>query len=323
MASDAQTKYSKKYSSQEMESKVLNLLEDFTINSRGLNINQISTTLGINRNTTSKWLNTLKAKNLIISRKDGVSTLFYKADNKNILNAGPYVLTVEYFPDKSKEDEKIAIKSSNDAFINRINELRDSIVGKDIFSVFPFKNYKDYFQEFLLSSISSIGHGEKVITENQSFTDEYDKKESFLFKIFYKQIDDEYVISFQDLTLLRNLEEQLVNSDSISKILNLITDKYITIQTQDYKVIKANQTALDKFNGGKMLIPFEPISCLDFFSLKNIAKEDFIGQKAIKSDKSQSQGFKIDKIDYTFTALPIKSIETDLKGFILIVEKIK
>ena len=339
------SKYSKKYSSEEIEKVVLDLLEG---NTRGLNINDISKMLSINRNTVSKWLNTLEAKHKIISRKQGVSNFFYKVEHVNDINPGIYVITIEivnrelrelidnlssenldnvnYEKLKEKFDTGIIIRVANNMYLNRIGEVSMTVEMSNLFSFYPFKDYSTFFYSFLLKAISSVEKDHETYSERKSFAPEEDgKKETFLINVLsHSDNPYQYDLNIQDLSLLRLLEEQLINTDSVSKILNLIDDKYITIQSNNHKVIMANKLALNVYYNGKE-IAFETIKSFDFFNVSKVDKINFVGQKALETHTKESAIYpcKVNesKKNFTFTAIPIKAHETDLEGYILVVEE--
>ena len=138
---------SKRYNLEDLEKKIFDLLDR---NPRGLNINQIASLLEINRNTISKWLKTLEAKNKIISRKTGVSNLYYKGGKKTNILAGPYVLIVEKIlaekvdsTSENVKNDKLIIKRSNTMYLERINEIKESFIGSGLFIFFPFCDFRD------------------------------------------------------------------------------------------------------------------------------------------------------------------------------------
>lgn len=335
------SKYSRKYTAEEIEREVLSLLED---NSTGLNINDISRLLEINRNTISKWLNTLEAKNKIISRKIGVSNLFFKVNQSKELSAGPYIITfeiinkelkdhienmsLEELKSKSFDDLKInfknclIIRKANNMYLNRVNEVEATILMKDLFDFYPFKDEPSKFDSFLFEALVKISKTQEKISKKISIPNEDGNNETFLIKVLpHGKIKGQFDLDIQDLTLLRLLEEQLINSETVTKILNLIADKCITIQSQDDKVIMANELALKKYYNG-LSISFEVIKSYDFFNLKNITKGKFVGQKSLISNTTESDVYTIAGIKNKFTAIPIKAQETNLEGYILLVEEL-
>ena len=309
-SSSEQSKYSKRYTPEEMEKDIVALLQ---ANSHGLNINQISQMLDINRNTISKWLKTLEAKNKIVSRKSGVSNVYYKSGIRDI-SPGPYVLTIEY-------DQKVIIKKVNETYLNRLNEIKESLIGMDLYRFYPFNEMKDEFTEFLKEAVEQLNNGEEGVSKELSISNPDGKIETYSFKItIFSEKDDHYNINFEDLTLLKLMEEQLLNSGSILKILNLISDNYISIQSQDHKVIMANKKTLNDLNNGRQLTS-EPIFCYDLFRNKSSECEDCIGKLAIKKGQKQQTTYKVNGKEILFEAIPIESSETSLKGYILISKK--
>lgn len=319
------SKYSKRYTAEGLEKLIIDLLEK---NSRGLNINQISNQLEINRNTLSKWLKTLEAKNKIISRKIGVSNLYYKAESKDKIFPGPYVLTIEFSEAKSKSNNnegdekpeyKFRIKQSNNVYISRLYELRENLIEADLFKFYPFSDYKVELTNLLVEGFTFLhSNPDKSFSKKITFNASDDKTESFLFEI--KPFSDKknyFIVQFDDLTLIKFAEQQLLNSETIFKILNLFNDSFVSVQSQDYKVVVANKKALDELNDGRALSP-EPIYCDDLYRNNNASN---IGKSAMETNKDQFTTFKISNETYHVTAIPIDASETDMKGFILVLKK--
>ncbi len=307
-SSEQSKKYSKRYSSEELEKPIIALLDD---NPHGLNINQIAQQLDINRNTISKWLKTLEAKNIIVSRKLGVSNLYYKVEKTNEIFPGPYIITVE------AEKDTFKIKKSNNNYLNRIREIKESLIGNNLFKYYPFNESEDLFKNFFENAINSL-RTDEFIKKKISLKNSDDKNESFIFKVTqFPDKKDNFIIEFEDLTLLKFQEEQLLNTDSVSTLLNLFTDSYISIQNQDHKVIMANKRTLDDFNKGLELTS-EPIFCYDLYRDESIECIDCIGKKAIETGSRQKTEYEIGGKNREFEAIPIESAETKMKGYILI-----
>ena len=312
MASSSDSKYSRRYSSEELEKPILELLDS---NPHGLNINQIAQQLEINRNTISKWLKTLEAKNKIISRKTGVSNLYYKSKQQTGIFPGPYVLTVEVI------NGKFIIKQSNNMYINRINEINESLIGADLFNFFPFSEYASDFEEFLNEAIKHVDGTDDIFSEKIEVRNQDNVTETFSFKISnFPKKPQQYIIEFQDLSLVKIYEDQLVNPDSFGKLLNLFTDAYVSIQSQDFKVIMANKNVINDFNNG-ITIRSEPIYCYDLYRNKSSPCEDCVCSKALETGKKQKIRFDLKGKPYDVETIPIQSSEVDLKGFIFIAKE--
>ncbi len=311
-SSSDQSKYSKRYTPEGMEKVIIELLER---NPHGLNTHQLAQQLEINRNTLSKWLKTLEAKNKIISRKMGVSNLYYKTELKNNFYYGPYILKIE------KNNGKIIIKQSNNIYLSRINEIQESLIEADLFKFYPFSDYEEEFRNFFKTvfenlNVTTGSYSEKIVLKNSD-----DKRKVFLFKFaHFPEKENQFTVNFQDLTLLKLAEDQLLNSDSISKILNLFTDSYITIVSNDFKVIMANDKTISDFNDG-ITIGQEPIYCYDLFNNGQKNWEDCFGKLAMETNMMQEGTIKINNQDYMVKAIPINSAETDMKGYILVLKK--
>ena len=305
-------KYSKRYSLEELEKDILDLLDR---NPHGLNINQIGSQLEINRNTISKWLKTLEAKNKIISRKTGVSTLYYKSEKKNPILAGPYFLVIE------RAGEKFLIRKANTMYLDRINEINESLIGSDLFDFFPFNEEKERIKQFLLSAFQSLTPEKEIFTDKIELRSPDDTKELFIFKIMSNETkQNQYLIEFSDLTLSKLIEDQLVNSQTFQLLLDLFKDSYISIQTNDGKVLMANNNVIDHFNNG-MPLTTDPVFCFDLFRNKSSICENCIGIKAMKENKPQQEIANLKGESFDIETIPIKSAETDLKGYIFVAKR--
>jgi DNA-binding Lrp family transcriptional regulator len=303
------SKYSKRYSLEELEGPIIALLEG---NSHGLNINQISNQLEISRNTVSKWLNTLEVKNKIISRKMGVSTLYYKAEDNSGIYPGPYVLIVEYVNNSFK------IKRSNIMYLKRINEINESLIGANLFKFNPFNDYEEEFTEFLIRGINSLND------ENATFSDRINlnnattnKVESYSFIISkFADKENQFSIEFHDLSLIKLSEEQLLSPSAVSTILNLFEEYFLSIQTEDFKIIMANKKVLDMFNNGQELTS-EAVYCYDLFRNRNSPCTDCVGRRSLESGKKEFDTYKINNNQFLFEANRIENKDSELKGYIL------
>lgn len=312
-SSSEPSKSSKRYSSEELEKDVLKLLDE---NPHGLNINQIAQQLDINRNTVSKWLKTLEAKNKIISRKMGVSNLYYKAENSDDIFPGPYVITIE------KSSNNYFVRNVNNNYLKRFNEIRENLIGNDLFKFSPFIDYREQFYLLLSHAIESLSDNSDSFTEKIDLRSSDDKLESYRFKIdHFKDKDNQFTFNFQDLTLLKLTEEQLLNSDSISKILDLFLDCNVAIVSDDSKVIMANKKTISDFNND-IDLEIEPVYCYDLFNTGLAGMcENCIGKLAIESNQIQEDSITINGKNYNRKAIPIESTETKLKGYILVLTK--
>lgn len=311
-SSSDSSKSSKRYSSEELEKDVFKLLDE---NPHGLNINQIAQQLEINRNTVSKWLKTLEAKNKIISRKMGVSSLYYRAENSNDIFPGPYVITVE------KSSNTFLVRNVNNNYLKRFNEIRENLIGNDLFKFFPFVEFKDQYQLLLNHAIESLVDNADVFTEKIALRNSDDKEESYRFKIdHFKDKENQFTLNFQDLTLLKLTEEQLLNSDSVSKILDLFQDSNIAIVSDDFKVIMTNKKTLHDFNND-IDLDIEPVYCYELFNTGTSACENCIGRIALESNKIEEDSISINGQKYHRKAIPIESSETKIKGYILVLSK--
>lgn len=304
---DKQKKFANRYSMEVFEEKIVSLL---SVNTNGLNINQISQQLEINRNTVSKWLKALEVKNIIVSRKTGVSTLYYLVEKTDEIFPGPYVLNVEL------GNKILEIKTSNDTYLKRISDIRENLIGLDLFKFYPFNEFDSKLKNSFLDDIKNLDLGD-MYKNTITFSNQEDKTESFSFTIIhFKNKIESFTITFEDLTLLKFQREQFLTSDSVEKILDLFTDSYISIQSDDHKVIMANKKTLDDFNESKALTS-EPIYCFDLLRGRSAECPGCIGNKAIKSGLNASTEYQTKKEKCRFEAIPIES-ETKLKGYILV-----
>lgn len=319
MDSSESKKSSNRYSLEDLEKKIFDLLDT---NPHGLNINQIASLLEINRNTISKWLKTLEAKNKIISRKTGVSTLYYKTEKKTNILAGPYFIVVERtISEKTAKTDKFIIKKFNTMYLDRINEINESLIGSDLFNFFPFNEYREKLIEFLQQAIKSLTTEKEIYSDKIELTSPDESKEIFQFKIMaFEDKTNQYVIEFSDLTLSKLLEEQLVNSETFQLLLDLFQDKYISIQTSDGKILMANHNVIADFNNG-MPLTNEPVFCYDLYRNRSNLCDNCPGIQSIKKNKKQHESYELKGQKFEIDAIPIKSKDTDLKGYIFFAEK--
>ena len=148
-------KFAKRYSD-ELDKQIIELLEN---NPLGLNINQIASHLHINRNTISKWLKALEAKNKIISRKTGVSNLYYKSEITDGIFPGPYVLTVEYM------NNKFIIKQSNKTYSKRLKLIQESLLEADLNNFYPFNEFETNFDTFFAKALKYLKENHEIFAE--------------------------------------------------------------------------------------------------------------------------------------------------------------
>lgn len=308
-SSESTKKFAKRYS-KELDKQIIELLEN---NPLGLNINQISSHLSISRNTLPKYLKALEAKNKIISRKTGVSNLYYKSDIKDGIFPGPYVLTVEMVNNKFK------IKKSNNEYAKRLKVVHESLIENDLNDFYPFNEFKTEFDSFFAEALKHLKENHEQFIGKISITNEEEKTETFSFIISpFGEKKNQFSIKFEDLTLLNVEKNQLLNSDSVSKILDLFIDDYVTIQNDDHQVIMANQKTLDDLNNGKELTS-EKIFCYDLFRNKSQC-ENCIGKLAMDNGTSHSDSYIFEGQKYIAMAVPITSDDYK-KGYILITKK--
>lgn len=258
--SDAK-KFGRRYKLDKFKDQVIKELEKFP---NGLNINQISDNLKINRNTTSKYLKTLEATNDVISRKIGVATLWYKAEKNKQKLPGPNIITT-----RKIELERIEIENTNEIYASSISKQRESLIGKNLWDFYPFNDYendlKTFFEECLHSgSSTNKTHFSQTITLSKK-TEDQDKELILKIELILPQgiQGEQLTISYYDLSFQKELEKELLNSSSFTTILNMVPD-YLSICTRDHKVILANRPVLETFNENQEL-PVEDVYCFDLF----------------------------------------------------------
>ena len=206
-------------------------------------------------------------------------------------------------------------------YLDRIIEINESLIGSDLFDFFPFNEEKERIKQFLLSAFQSLTPEKEIFTDKIELRSPDDTKELFIFKIMSNETkQNQYLIEFSDLTLSKLIEDQLVNSQTFQLLLDLFKDSYISIQTNDGKVLMANNNVIDHFNNG-MPLTTDPVFCFDLFRNKSSICENCIGIKAIKENKPQQEIANLKGESFDIETIPIKSAETDLKGYIFVAKR--
>ena len=304
------SKYAIRYTPDEFETKIIPLLKK---NSKGLSISQIAHSLNINRNTVSKYLKTLEARNIIVPRKTGVTTLWYHFEKNSRNYSGPYILVIEL----KGEEGNIEVNQTNSTYANRIHEIPESLIGASIWNFSPFKEFQDPLTEYFEEGFAHIYSTGELYSRTLNLKTQEGKPASYLFKLdTFKENNKQFTLEFHDLTLQREIEFKLLNTNSFDQILDLFDDFYLSIQTEDFKVIKASKKVLDDFNNGKELTS-EILHCYELYQNKNKVCENCPALKSLQTDKKVSTTFMINDKEHTYNTIPISAVDDDIRGYIL------
>jgi DNA-binding Lrp family transcriptional regulator len=299
-------KFGKRYNLEGIRLKILNLLEKYE---NGLNINQISSQLDINRNTISKYLKTLEASNTVKSRKVGVSTLWYRSSPKQ-RRSGPNILLV-----KQHNDNRIEIINSNKIYCETISKIPESLIGHSIWNFYPFSQFKPDLEPFFLSAFQQLTDKNDMVSHKFEFK-QNEEEVVLVFNLRYQSQEKSlFSIEYNDITLQAELEKDLLNPESFEILMNTIYDVYISVQTETFKVIKANQKTLDEFNNGFPLK--DNIFCYDLYHKRDKPCPDCPAIEAMeKGENIERDISQVDKGVYKYQVFPIKS-KTGISGYIL------
>ena len=243
------------------------------------------------------------------------SNLYYKAEISNDIFPGPYVLTIE------KSSNSFLVRNVNNNYLKRFNEIRENLIGNDLFKFLPFAEFREQFQLLLNHAVESLVDNTDSFTEKIDLSNSDDKVESYRFRIdHFKGKENQFTLNFQDLTLLKLAEEQLLNSDSISKILDLFLDCNVAIVSDDFKIIMANKKTISDFNND-IDLDIEPVYCFDLFNTGSGTCENCIGKIVLETNQIQEDVLTIKGQNYYRKAIPIESNETKMKRYILVLTK--
>lgn len=306
-------KFGKRYKIEEFKDELFKIFKEYD---HGLNINQVANLMDINRNTVSKYLKTLEASELVTSKKLGVSTLWFKGKSEK--KAGPFILTIK----RSGQDKLEIVKIHHD-YLNMLDALSESVIGYSLWKFYPFDILQSKLESFILKSFQKLNKTNNKLSKEIEFENgTYNERLTFKFNtsFFSNESPSQINIEFYDMTLKRIQEMELLNSDNFAILLNLFENDCVSIQTDEFKILRANQRVLEKFNQKHELE--EDTYCYSLYFHKNKPCEDCPAKEVMATGKSFKKNNEITRIgNCDLEYYPIES-KNNKKGYILKIKEI-
>lgn len=306
-------KYGRRYDIDSFETALLDVLDEYD---HGLNTSQIADHFEMNRNSAAKYLKTIEAMGKITSRKVGTSKLWYRLVTEEEMR-GPGIIVI-------KEDYTIV--KTNEIYASKIRRMREEVKGTSLWEHPPFSNDSESLKSKIdeaLSKLKTTPREEVSIDLNLTKKGSV-KSESIKLTIVmgspptHGSSDGDttahFTIMFFDVTAQKEAERRLVGPTA-SLLLENMTERLVSVQDINYRIIKTSKAVIDLFLKGNVML--EETTCYSLYRNRDHPCPDCPGRTAMEENIDVETVMNLgERGSYKFKAQPIV-LDDQVIGYLL------